>query len=231
MAIEKYVLISGETRYRTSFWKNNKKVKTRSFSRKIDAQQWLSKMKVESVNQTIGILRGAQLSYETFYRETYLVRATISMGTKKDYDSLHRNYVLKFFGRNNLADINVENWSAYFAELKKNDLSPQRTNRLHTAISAVYKMAVDLGYVSVNPMKFISWHSEKICDFDYWSREEAQDFLTFVAITIFHWQYFIRQLSRRVCDFQKLLVLRKTASILEMIRFKLEGLIVINRRC
>ncbi len=179
MAIEKYNLKSGEARYKASYWKQNQRIASQTFSRKIDAQQWLSKLTVEAVDQKVGRLKGASMSYAEFFTNIYLVRKTVSATTSMDYESLHNNYVLNNIGANPIASLEADEWSNNFTNLMKKGLSPQRTNRLHTAISAVYKMATDLKYTNVNPMKSISWHTEGLGDFDYWSRKELEDFLIF----------------------------------------------------
>ena len=182
MAIEKYNLSSGESRYKATLWKNSRKIGSQSFIRKQDAVLWLSKKNMDAVDLKVGRMKGANLCYDEFFKNIYLTRKAVSAGTAMDYISLHTHYVLQNMGARQISSIEADEWSQHFSNLMQGGLSPQRTNRLHTAVSAVYKMAVDLKYVNENPMKSIPWNSELITDFDYWSRNELEEFLTFAVM-------------------------------------------------
>lgn len=183
MAISKYALASGKTRYRAMLWRDGRLLKTKSFPRKVDADEWLKREELRRLDNKVGRLKGSNMSYEEFFRSVYLPRAVVGAGTLKDYKSLHEKYVLPAVGKKRICDIDVDQWSEMLAGLLKKNLSPARANRLHTAVSAVYSLGMDLKYVAFNPMRSVPWNTEEISDFDYWKMEEATKFLSFAFLS------------------------------------------------
>jgi site-specific recombinase XerD len=177
MAIKKYVTKSGEIRYQAECWKNNQRVDSKTFSRKADANEYLLRLQQKMTDQKVGRLKGLKISYNTFFLEVYLVRATVREGTIRDYLGIHKRYVEKTIGTKYLGKLDTDEWSEFISGLQKLDISKGTINRIHAAISAVYSMAVEQRYAAANPMKMIGWYREPLTKLDFWASGEVQKFL------------------------------------------------------
>lgn len=179
MAISKYKTKSGEIRYQASYWSGSLFIESKSFTRKIDAQEYLRKLQARHTDQRVGRLNGREMTYNNFFDEVYLKRVTVSAGTAQGYIGIHRKFVKEGIGKKKLIHLEDNDWSEFISKLNQHKISPARINRIHSAISAVYSMAVDLRYAYNNPLRSIGWLREPLTKLDFWSREEIQKFLEY----------------------------------------------------
>ena len=177
MGIRKYELKSGEVRYQANFWKDNQRIETKVFKRKIDAELFLRKLEQNYVESGVGKYIGLNMTYGNFFRDVYCERKSVTIGTFKDYESAYRKHVLPVMKDIQLKNLSSNDWSGLLANLQVAGMSSPRLNRVHTSISAVYCMAVELNYVASNPMSVIGWKREPITKLDFLSHQEVQRFL------------------------------------------------------
>ena len=62
-------------------------------------------------------------------------------------------------------------------------MSKSRANRVRTAISAIYSLAVKWKYASHNPIQSVDKYKEDLHKVEYWSEEEAHKFLSWAFKT------------------------------------------------
>ena len=113
------------------------------------------------------------------------------------------NFALPKYGHRPIAEIGSDEWSDFKHGLIKNGMGKARANRVHTAVSATYKMAWRLGYVSFNPLSCIGYLKEDLHNFDYWSEAELQHFLGWCFQTQnprYHFYHFAYETGARVSE-------------------------------
>lgn len=177
MATIKLLTKSGEVRYRVSFWLNNQVIETKTFKRKIDADTWHRNQLNAATDGKIGRRAGERVTLAEFYQNVYLVKHRVSEGTLTDYRRIFDKLVLPQFGSRKLSDIKKAEWSDFLTALR-GDYSPARVNRIHSAVSAVYALAVEEDYLVVNPLRSLRRYKESLSKLDFWTEAEVQDFLT-----------------------------------------------------
>ena len=178
MAITIYKTKKGEPRYKAIVWLKHRQLESKSFRRKVDAQEWHRKRLSYYQDQKLERLRGDKMSLDEFFEQVYWPNMRISVGTAEDYLRIHKTWISPRFGNRTLSDISESEWAEHISRLVSKGMSRARANRVHTAISAVYGLAVKLRYVTRNPLMAVEWYKEDIHPMDYWSESEAQKLLS-----------------------------------------------------
>ena len=181
MAIYKYKTAKGKTRYKAELYYNSKKVASKSFDRKVDAVEWNRREMIKLTDQSVGRLKGENVTLSEFYESIYWPNKGIRDGTATDYRRVYEKIFLPRFGTTNLVKLDESKWSCLFSELTQKGISNSRLNRIHAIASAIFKMAVRWNYVFSNPLNKIAWKKEGLGRLDYLSFDEVQTFLEFTS--------------------------------------------------
>jgi hypothetical protein len=166
MAITFYKTKNGEMRYRASIWKGNRPIKSKSFRRKLDAQGWEERSRIQMEDHGTGRLKGEKMSLKEFSEQVYWPNKLIRDGTARDYRYLFMTHAQGQFGERKLVSISSDEWATHFSKLVAKGMSKARTNRLHAVMSAIYRMAFKFNYVASNPLHRVDWFEDNLHDFD-----------------------------------------------------------------
>jgi integrase len=184
MAISKYVTKTGEVRYKATPWDDNRPAQSKSFKRKVDAEEWHSRQSILIADSRAGRFKGHSMTINEFFNGVYWPNKRIRKNSAIDYMGIFKNHISPIFGSKLIAECDADSWSIFLSGLATSkSLSNGRVNRIHAVASAIYKMAVQWRYVGINPLTAVAWLQIPIPDYNYWSEDEACRFLTW-AISI-----------------------------------------------
>ena len=195
MAISKYSTSKGMTKYKATLWFENRAIKSRSFNRKIDASQWLSREETKIQDRRVGRLRGGSVTLHEFFHETYVMNSNVRPATMTDYCRIFRTHIDPILGQKTLLEVSADDWSLHFKSLKVDGMSGARVNRVRAVVSAMYRLAVRWQFLNFNPIQFVAWEQESISEIAFWSREELERFLHWANVhaparfDIYHFLY------------------------------------------
>lgn len=176
MAIKKIKNKNGTTSYKVTIYNNGQYVYSKSFKRRIDADEWETKQKAILSDNQVGRPRGNKKTLDEFFEEAYWPNKRIRPSTAKEYRSAYDCHIRPVFGKSNLNDTSSGDWIRFKSQLVEKGLSPARANRVHTVASAIYKTAVKMGYSQSNPLSGIGFLNEPLRSIEYWSRAESNRF-------------------------------------------------------
>lgn len=140
-------------RYRARYVGPDRKWKSKTFDRKVDAQRWLR-------HQLSTIDRGEWIDpalrrtrFEELAERWLATIVGLRPKTRANYESLLQCHVLPAFGSKELAQIDRVAAREWLAGLQANGLSPSRTRQARQVLSSILGLAVEGGYLSANPAR------------------------------------------------------------------------------
>src|SRR5690554_6925617 len=92
MAITTYKTKKGQTRYKAQIWHKNKRLATKTFARKLDANEWHKRKSVQILNEGVGRQKGSSTTLSEFFKNTYWPNKSIREGTAKDYKRIFETH-------------------------------------------------------------------------------------------------------------------------------------------
>lgn len=140
-------------RYRARYVGPDKRWKSKTFDRKIDAERWL-RYQLSSIDRGEWIdpaLRRTQFG-ELADRWLSTI-AGLRPKTRANYESLLACHVLPQFGEHELAQVNRVAAREWLAGLQAAGLSASRTRQARQVLSSILELAVDGGYLAANPAR------------------------------------------------------------------------------
>lgn len=140
-------------RYRARYVGPDKRWRSKTFDRKIDAERWL-RHQLSSVDRGEWIdpaLRRTQFG-ELANRWLSTI-VGLRPKTRANYESLLACHVLPQFGDHELAQVNRVAAREWLAGLQAAGLSASRTRQARQVLSSILELAVDGGYLSANPAR------------------------------------------------------------------------------
>src|ERR1019366_4044892 len=152
MAISKYLTKTGELRYKAVVWDGNQTNGSKSFKRKIDAENWHKRQSLLIEDNRVGRPKGTKMTLKEFFDEIYWPNKNIRENTAIDYKGIFENHISPVFGSKILGECHASSWSMFLNGLKTKELSAGRINRIHAVASAIYKMALQWYYIPANPL-------------------------------------------------------------------------------
>lgn len=140
-------------RYRARYVGPDKRWKSKTFDRKVDAERWLR-------HQLTTIDRGEWIDpalRRTQFGELADRWLAMIVGlrpkTRANYESLLTCHVLPQFGEHELAQINRVAAREWLAGLQAGGLSASRTRQARQVLSSILELAVEGGYLAANPAR------------------------------------------------------------------------------
>jgi len=140
-------------RYRARYVGPDKRWKSKTFDRKIDAERWL-RHQLSSIDRGEWIDPALRRTRFGELAERWLPTiAALRPKTRANYESLLRSHVLPTFGEVELAGINRVVAREWLAGLQAAGLSASRTRQARQVLSSILELAVDGGYLVANPAR------------------------------------------------------------------------------
>ena len=177
MAVNKRNNPNGTTFYEVRWWEATKK-KSKSFERKIDAEQFERKQRVDQVQKELhpGWKQKFKEAAESWIAR--LIRVGVSPGWEKRAVPIVRNVLIPKFGEMRIEDIQCSLIEVWIAHLLKNGDSRQNANILLKVFKAILNYEVKMGRIPYNPVGKFPPMKEPRHEFKVWSPEEAAKFLS-----------------------------------------------------
>ena len=140
-------------RYRARYFAPDRRWKSKTFDRKIDAERWLRyQLSLIDRGEWIDPMIRRTPFGEVADRWLSTI-AGLRPKTQAGYESLLRCHVLPEFGSNELAQIDRVAIREWLAKLQRSGLSASRTRQARHVVSSILGLAVDGGYLSANPAR------------------------------------------------------------------------------
>jgi len=123
-----------------------------TFSRKTDAEQWLSLVEGELIRGDWSDPEFGCVPFREFGGR-WLKEHRISRRTREEYDSLWRHHVESFLGHLELSDISTGTIRTWRSTLLAKGRSEDRTAKAYRLVRAILNTAVDDGRIKRNPCR------------------------------------------------------------------------------
>ncbi len=189
MSIHKRVMKSG-VRYLASILTPNRKQISKTFKRKIDAENWELEQKHVlqaapiSVRQTI--LENSNTTLKQFcehWLEHYAVKHKTQSSVKLDRQII-ANQIVPVFGRLRLNELSQEAIEKWLNDLKeKSGLAPKTCNNCLHLFRKILNDACRWKYLERNETQYISGFKLQKREATFWTRDEVLKFMEFVLAT------------------------------------------------
>ncbi len=180
MAIRKYQTKEGMTRYQAQLWIGKTVGRSKSFSRKIDAERWLAEERLIEKHPQLRPKSLSHWSLNRFFHNQFTVNKRVSEGTLLDYQRLYRQYVATKLGDEEIGSITTHVWMNHLSSLVRQKLSTARANRLRTMLSSVYSLAIELEVLKENPIRRIPLYDEDYKVRATWTPQETRQFFQYL---------------------------------------------------
>jgi integrase len=140
-------------RYRARYVGPDKRWKSKTFDRKIDAERWL-RHQLSTVDRGEWIDPALRRTQFGELADRWLSTIVgLRPKTRANYESLLACHVLPQFGEHELAHINRVAAREWLAGLQAAGLSASRTRQARQVLSSILELAVDGGYLLANPAR------------------------------------------------------------------------------
>ncbi len=140
-------------RYRARYVGPDKRWKSKTFDRKIDAERWL-RHQLSTIDRGEWIDPALRRTQFGELADRWLSTIVgLRPKTRANYESLLTCHVLPQFGEHELAQINRVAAREWLAGLQAAGLSASRTRQARQVLSSILELAVDGGYLSANPAR------------------------------------------------------------------------------
>jgi site-specific recombinase XerD len=185
-------------------WIENRPAQSRSFRRKIDADNWLKRESLKIEDNKVGRLKGSAFELSDFFDQIYFPNSGVSEGTAKDYLRMFDTHLRPKFGHRKIASVSSLEWAEHFRSLKESGLGKARINRIHAVASAIYSVGIKWSYVSMNPLTLVEWENEGLsAKPKSWSNQELSQFLNWShkeSIEFYPLYHFIYETGLRISE-------------------------------
>lgn len=137
--------------YRVRYRAPDNSLRSRTFTRKSDAEKFVSVIETDKVRGAWVDPRLSQTTFAEWTARWLDTMADLKPKTLAGYDSLLRTHVLPEFGSLGLAAIEPLHIRKWIARLRKGGLSVSRTRQAYQVLSAALKAAVESDYLARTP--------------------------------------------------------------------------------
>jgi integrase len=140
----------GRPRWRARYRDPSGRERSRSFTRKVDAERFLVSIEDAKLRGAYVDPAAGRVPFREWAERWERTTATLRPSTRKDYATLLKNQVLPEFGDLTLAGIDALAVREWVAELVANGLSAKRARKAHQILSQILASAVDGGRLPRN---------------------------------------------------------------------------------
>jgi len=119
------------------------------------AVKQLAATEMEKVNSESGVTQQADVTVTDFWEQTYLphVEKTTKPSTQSGYKAIWRQNLSAVFAGFNLRDYQTHHATRYLTSLADKSLGPKTIAHIRSLASGMFKHALRLNYISVNPWR------------------------------------------------------------------------------
>jgi len=140
-------------RYRARYEGPDRRWRSRTFDRKVDASRWLA-AQITSISRGEWIDPNAGLvPFADFAWGWLAAKTRIKDKTRHGYRGLLTARILPTFGSARVAAINRAMVGGWVQSMSQEGLSPSRIRQAHQCLSAILEQAVDDGIIGRNPAR------------------------------------------------------------------------------
>lgn len=181
MAIEKRQTKSG-VRYKAVF-RRGKIRRSKTFSKKIDAQRWEALQESEQAKLEILGIEKERKEKESILFDEYAVKflakceVRVTPGTLTEYKSKIEKKFIPFFENRRMKEISTEDIEDLIVFIRKEyKLGPVTLNMYITLIKQIFDGALKTEYITKDPSKSIKLIKTDEREFSYWDIDEINHF-------------------------------------------------------
>jgi len=159
--------------------KSGKRI-SKCFPRKVDAEQWLAKAKIENNDHTLlrcEPIRFCDLAVE-FLK---YAKPELQVATYQRYESVIRRYLVPEFGRTYLDSISKKNVLDFKVKISELPLSQATKYFIFCSLKTVIRKGIELDLITHNPVVGIKSPKKGEARTEYWNLSEIQTFLNLMV--------------------------------------------------
>ena len=134
MAIRTYRTKKGDKRFQAQLWQGPFCEKSRSFTRRIDAERWLAEERLFLARPDLR-KNESEITLSDYFDNHFIVDKRCGGGTRQDYQRLFNRFVRVSLGDKSIAHLAPSVWTNLLTRLVNQGVSPARANRLRTMLS------------------------------------------------------------------------------------------------
>ena len=146
----------GPGRWRARYVAPDGRERSRTFSRKVDADRFLAET-------ATGITRGewadpklGRLTLSTWYEQWWPTTVALRHSTRHRDEGMFRNHVLPAFGHRQLASISQPEVAGWIAVLSSSGLAPATVGKVYQLLGKLLGAAVDGGLIAMSPCRRVT---------------------------------------------------------------------------
>jgi integrase len=139
------------SRYDVRYRGPDRRQRTRSFTRKIDAQQFIQSVEVDKRRGDFYDERQARVDFNTWWNRFWSSTVNLRPSTRARDESYVRNHVMPRFGTMSIGDIDHLEVRAWVADLSACGLAPATVQKAHQLLAKSLRAAVEAGLLRANP--------------------------------------------------------------------------------
>ncbi len=133
-------------------WVIDGKEYSKSYGRKVDAEQFLQTVVVESSTGTFVKPKDGRITVGEIWTDYISGQVHLKESTKYGFESVYRKHIQPTFGERAVSDVTPESIRSWVALLQSNGLQPATIRRAATVLRLLLKSAVERNALRVNPM-------------------------------------------------------------------------------
>lgn len=155
--------------------KSGKRI-SKCFSRKIDAEQWEAKLKLEDADPT-RIIREPILFQKLTEEFLRYVKADLQEASYQRYDSIIRLRLNPAFGKMMVSSISKKDVLEFKVDLGKQGLSSSNQHTIFRALKTILRKGIELDLIDHDPTTGIKVPKKGFTTSNYWNESEIYQFL------------------------------------------------------
>jgi len=142
----------------------NGRLKTKTFKRKADAEEFLTSVGHEINEGTYRDIKKATFGeYAEFWKETYLIKPNYKSHSIHNYRFQLKHFLIPAFGDYNLSSITTAHINSAISQWLKKGISPKTITGSITTLRVIFRSAVADGYLKIVPEHGINLPKPKKC--------------------------------------------------------------------
>ncbi len=171
----------GSKRYRARYRTPAGEERSRTFSRKVDAERFLASVEVEKAQGRWVDPRLGKTLFADWAERWFATTVHLKPATRASYRSLLDVHILKRFGTTPLHAIRHLDIREWVAQLETGGLSASRIRQARQVLSSTLRAAVESGYLVANPALGVKTPRERPKEMRFLTAEQVEDLAAAVS--------------------------------------------------
>jgi len=166
------------TRYRSSYRRHGKQLKSPYFRRKTDAKSWkIQKLAESDREKALGRIIANEIPFAELSELWIISKEGRAPSSLKTYQDILRIHITPFFRDIKIKDIRTHDCNKLKKKVMDKGLSIERVNAVIKVLKGIFKFAVDNENLLFSPAKKVDNLRRPIRKLDYWKPGEVKQFL------------------------------------------------------